>query len=67
MVAQRLSVYVPLRRPVIPGFGSRVWTWHCLAGHAVAGVPHRKYRKMGTDDSSWPVFLSKKRRIDSRC
>ena len=28
--------------------------------HAVAGVPHIKQRKMGTDVSSEPLFLSKK-------
>ena len=33
--------------------------------HAVAGVPRIKRRKMGTDVSSGPVFLSKKRRIGS--
>ena len=35
--------------------------------HAVAGVPYIKYRKLGTDVSSGTVFLSKKRRIGSRC
>ena len=34
---------------------------------AAAGVPHIKKRKIGTDVSSGPVFLSKKRRIGSRC
>ena len=33
----------------------------------VVGVPHIKQRKMGTDVSSEPVFLIKKRRIGSRC
>ena len=33
--------------------------------HAVVGVPHIKERKMGTDVTSGPVFLSKKRRIGS--
>ena len=33
--------------------------------HAVAGIPHIKERKMDTDVSSGPVFLSKKRRIGS--
>ena len=33
-----------------------------LSGHAVA-VSHIKWRKMGTDASPGPVFLSKKRRI----
>ena len=34
-----------------------------LGSHAVVGVPHIKQRKMGTDVSSGPVFLSEKRRI----
>ena len=34
-----------------------------MASHAVVGVPHIKYRKMGIEVSSGPVFLSKKRRI----
>ena len=33
--------------------------------HAVVGIPHMKWRKMGMDVSSGPVFLSKKRRIGS--
>ena len=45
----------------------RVQTWHHLAHHAVVGVPHIKWRKMGMDVSSGPVFLSKKRKIGSRC
>ena len=40
---------------------------YCLSSRAVAGIPHIKYRKMGTDVSSGPVFLSKKRRIGGRC
>ena len=42
-----------------PGHGPM----HCLSSHALAGVPHIRYRKMGTDVSSEPIFLSKKRRI----
>ena len=34
---------------------------HRLSSHAVAGIPHIKQKKMGTDISSGPVFLSKKR------
>ena len=56
-----------LRQPEVRQFGSRVWTWHRLASHAVAGVPHTKWRKMGMDVSSGPVFLRKKRRIGSGC
>ena len=37
------------------------------ASHAVAGIPHRKERKISLDVSSGPVFLSKKRRIGGRC
>ena len=33
--------------------------------HAVAGVPRIKWRKMGMDVSSGPVFHSKKRKIGS--
>ena len=47
--------------------GSQVWTWHCLASHAVVGVPHIKWRKMGMDVSSGPVLLSKKKRIGGIC
>ena len=46
-----------------PGHGPT----HHLSSHAVAGGPHMKWRKMGMDVSSGPVFLSKKRRIGSRC
>ena len=66
-VVQRLSTHIPLGRPRVRGFGSRVRTWHCLASHAVVGVPHIKWREMGTDVSSGPGFLSKKRRIGNRC
>ena len=42
MVAQQLSAHVPLRRPGVRQFRSQVWTWHCLACHAVVGVPRIK-------------------------
>ena len=29
-------------QPGVRRFRSRVWTWHCLASHAVAGIPHIK-------------------------
>ena len=60
LVAQRLSVHVLLQWPRVCQFGSWVQTWHCLASHAVSGIPHIKQRKMGMDVSSGPVFLSKK-------
>ena len=66
-MAQQLSAHVPLQRPGVRWFGSRVRTWHRLASHAVVGVPHIKERKVGMDVSSGPVFLSKKRRIGSKC
>ena len=53
------------QRPGVRQFGSQVRTWHCLASHAVVGVPHIKRRKMGMDVSSGLVFLSEKRRIGS--
>ena len=49
------------QRPGVRQFGSRVRTY------AVAGVPHIKQKKMGTDVSSGPIFLSKKRRIGGGC
>ena len=66
-VVQWLRLHIPLLQPGISWFGSQVRTWHHLASHAVVGVPHIKWRKMGTDVSSGSVFLSKKRRIGSRC
>ena len=51
--------------PRVHRFGSLVRTRHHLACHAVVGVSHIKWRKMGTDVSSGPVFLSKKWRIGS--
>ena len=59
LVAQQLSVHILLQQPGVCQFGSRVLTWHCLASHAVVGVPHIEQRKMGMDVSSGPVFLSK--------
>ena len=53
------------RRPGVHRFGSWVQTCHCFARHAVVGVPHIKQRKTGTDVSSGPSFLSKKRRTGS--
>ena len=53
-----------------PGLASgdlRCGPMHSSSGHAVAGISHIKQRKMGTDVSSGPVFLSKKRRIGGRC
>ena len=44
-------------------WGSPIWIR--LASHGVVGVPHVKWRKMGMDVSSGPVFFSKKRRIGS--
>ena len=67
-VVQRLSAHILLQWPGVRRFGSQVQPWHCLASHAVVGVLHIKWRKMGTDVSSGPDFLSKKkRRIGSRC
>ena len=67
LVAWQSSAHVSLRQPGVRQFVSWVPTWHHLACHAVLGVPSIKWRKMGTDVSSGPVFLSKKRRVGSRC
>ena len=66
-MAQWLSLHVPLRQPRVAGLDPGVDM--ALVGkiHAVVGIPHIKRRKMGTDASSGPVSLSKKRRIGSRC
>ena len=61
-VVQWLSSHVPL----LGGRGSRVQIpgadmTPLGKSHAVVGVPHIKWRKVGTDVSSGPVFLSKKR------
>ena len=37
-----LSAHIPLQWPQVRWFGSRVRTTHCLASHAVVGVPHIK-------------------------
>ena len=42
LVVRHLSEHVPLWWPRVHQFGSRVRTWHSLASHAVAGVPHIK-------------------------
>ena len=60
LVVQALSEHVSLQWPRVHQFGSRVGTGHHLPSHAVVGIPHIKWRKMGTDVSSGPVFLSKK-------
>ena len=41
-VAQRLSSHVSLQWPRVRRFRSRVRTGHCLASHAVVGVPNIK-------------------------
>ena len=61
-----LTVHVPFRRPGVRRFGSWVQTRHRVASHAMAGIPHIKWKEMGMDVSSGPVFLGEKRRI-GRC
>ena len=51
--------------PRFTGLDPRGGPTHRLSNHAVAGVPHIKERKMGTDVSSGPLFLGKKSRIGS--
>ena len=65
LVAQQLSSHIPLQRPGVRRLGSREWTWRRLAHHAAVGVARIKQRKMGTDVSSGPGFLSEKRRTGS--
>ena len=41
LVVQRLSLHILFWQPGVCQFGSWVRTWHHLAKHAVAGVPHK--------------------------
>ena len=41
-----------------PGYGRGT-----IGSHAVVGVPHIMWRKMGADVSSGPVFLQKQKKI----
>ena len=61
-VAQQSGSHVLLPWPRVRLFRSQVWTCAPLVG-----IPYVEWRKMGTDVSSGPVFLSKKRRIGGRC
>ena len=58
--AQQSNSHILLPGPGFAGTGPGCGPMYRLSGHAVAGVPHIKWRKMGTDVSSGPVFLSKK-------
>ena len=40
-VAQWLSAHVPIQRPGVRWFRSRVQTWHCLESHAVVGPTYK--------------------------
>ena len=66
-MAQWLSSQVAFQRPGFSVRGSPpespVQTYVPLGSHAVAGVPHKKWRKMGTDVSSGPVFFFKKNKV----
>ena len=68
LVAQRLSSQVLLLgRPVFAGSDLVADMAPLDKSHAVVGVSCIKWKKMGMDVTSGPVFLSKKRRIGSRC
>ena len=59
-VAQQLSLHVPLQQPRVHRFRSRVWTYTLLVRPCCGRHPTYKV-EMGTDVSSGPVFLSKKK------
>ena len=59
-MAQQLSPYVSSGGQGFASSDPRQKPMHRLSGHAVAGVLHIKWRKMGTDVSSGPGLLSKK-------
>ena len=58
-VAQGLSSHALLGPPGVCGFGSWAQTWHHMSSHAVV-VSRIKQRKIGTDVSSGPIFLTTK-------
>ena len=48
-------------------FGSWVWTCAPLIRPRSGSHPTYKIEEMGTDVSSGPIFLNKKRRVGGRC
>ena len=67
-VVQQLSLHILLQWPRVHWFGSWVQTDAPLGKPYCGRRPtYKKKRKMGTDVTSGPVFLSKKRRIGSGC
>ena len=60
LVVQRLSAHVLLRWPGVRWFGRWVRTWHRMATHAVVGVPHIKWRKMGMMLAQGPSSSAKR-------
>ena len=60
-VAQWLSLHAPHQWPRVCGFRSRAHTYTLLIKPCSHDVPHTKQRKTGTDVSSGPIFLTKKK------
>ena len=65
-MAQWLSSCALLWWPRVRGFKSQVWTYTLLIKPCFGGVPHTKWRKIGTDVSSGTVFLTKKKRKEKK-
>ena len=55
-----LSLRAPHQQPRVHRFGSRAWTYTLLIKPCCGGIPYTKYRKIGTDVSSVPIFFTKK-------
>ena len=66
-VAQQLGLHLALRRLGFAGSDPGCGPTSHLSAHAVVGVAHIKYGKMGMDVGSGPLFLGKRRRIGGRC
>ena len=62
LVAQWLSRHAPLRQPGLHKFRSWAQTCALFIKPCCGIVPHTKQRTMGTDVSSGPIFLSKKKK-----
>ena len=61
-MAQWLSSCALLQQPEVCRFGSQVQTYVPLIKPCCGGVPHMEQRKMGTDVSSGPIFLTKNKK-----
>ena len=55
-----ISLCALFQWPRVHGFGSQAWTYTPLLKPCCGVILHTKQRKIGTDVSSRPIFLTKK-------